>query len=174
MFYTIKVKLEFLVPLFCVLIASLSLLFFGEKKSLEASTLKQNGCLIIDPGHGGIDGGAVSISGDKESDINLSIGNKLAMIATLYGEKVIMTRNSDLPRTDALSYSEHEDLAHRVEIINSFADGTLISIHQNCFPTSQASGAQVLFADDELSRSFGVITHNNIVNMSKCLSFVLS
>ena len=51
--------------------------------------------LVIDPGHGGVDGGAVSIDGSRESDINLSIGNKLNALAQLFGIDTLMTRSSD-------------------------------------------------------------------------------
>ena len=51
--------------------------------------------LIIDPGHGGADGGAVSSDGITESSINLSMSQKLEEIAALFGVKTLMTRNSE-------------------------------------------------------------------------------
>ncbi len=120
--------------------------------------------LVIDPGHGGIDGGAISTDGTKESDINLAIGLKLRSIAAFIGQETVMTREDDSWRTDAASYSEHEDLAHRTEIINSAPNAILFSIHQNCFPTSQPSGAQVLYSRYEGSDILGNLTHNNLVS----------
>ena len=164
MFCTIKVKLEYLIPLFCLSLAAVSVLIFGGDKGLEVASVQRDNYLIIDPGHGGIDGGALSVSGDKESDINLDIAKKLSLIATLYGENVLLTRENDLARTDAKSYSEREDLMHRTEIVNSVPNAVLISIHQNCYPTSQPSGAQVLYANNDLSRQFGEISHENIIH----------
>ena len=120
--------------------------------------------LILDPGHGGIDGGAIAYNGVKESDLNLSIALKLRDLADFCGVETAMTRSDDSRRTDLLHYSEHEDLVWRVEQINAVPDGLLISIHQNCFPTSQPSGAQVLYARDAESRRLGELTQAAIVS----------
>lgn len=120
-------------------------------------------CLIIDPGHGGIDGGALAYNGVKESDLNLAIALKLRDLASFYGCETVMTREDDSRRTDILSYSEHEDLVHRAELVNQVPEGLLISIHQNCFPTSQPSGAQVLYGPGEESRRWGELTHRLIL-----------
>ncbi len=121
--------------------------------------------LVIDPGHGGIDGGALAFDGTKESNINLEIGLKLRELAKFCGYDFFMTREDDSRRTDILSYSEHEDLVHRTELINSVPHGVLISIHQNFFPTSQPSGAQVLYAPGEESRRFGELTHGELISL---------
>lgn len=119
--------------------------------------------LVIDPGHGGIDGGAVSADGIKESDINLAVALRLNALAELFGTETYMTRTDDAPRTDAQSYSEHADLVRRVEEINSVPGGVLISIHQNCYPTSQPSGAQVLYSAYPGSEDFGRLCHANLI-----------
>ena len=129
-----------------------------EKRTGTANTL------VIDPGHGGIDGGAISTDGTKESDINLAIALKLRSLAEFIGQKTVMTREDDSWRTDAASYSEHEDLVHRTEIINAAPNAILFSIHQNCFPTAQPSGAQVLYAKNEGSDVLGNLTHNNLIS----------
>ena len=59
--------------------------------------------LVIDPGHGGIDGGAISTDGTKESDINLAVALKLRALADFMGQKTVMTREDDSWRTDAAS-----------------------------------------------------------------------
>ena len=129
-----------------------------EKRTGTANTL------VIDPGHGGIDGGAISTDGTKESDINLAIALKLRALAEVIGQKTVMTREDDSWRTDAASYSEHEDLVHRTEIINAAPNAILFSIHQNCFPTAQPSGAQVLYAKYEGSELLGTLTHHNLIS----------
>ena len=120
--------------------------------------------LVIDPGHGGIDGGAISTDGTKESDINLAVALKLRALADFMGQKTVMTREDDSWRTDAASYSEHEDLVHRTEIINAAPNPILFSIHQNCYPTAQPSGAQVLYSEYEGSDILGRLTHNNLIS----------
>lgn len=119
--------------------------------------------LVIDPGHGGIDGGAIAYNGVKESDLNLSISLKLQNLAVFYGLSPVMTRQDDSPRTDALRYSEHEDLEHRAQIANEQPSCVLFSVHQNTFPTSQPSGAQVLYGPDAESRRLGELTHRNLI-----------
>ena len=102
--------------------------------------------LVIDAGHGGIDGGALSTDGTKESDINLAIALRLDSIVRFCGQKTIMTRWDDSRKTDILSYSEREDLKYRAEVANGTKNAVLISIHQNDFPTAQPRGAQVLYS----------------------------
>ena len=102
--------------------------------------------LVIDAGHGGIDGGAISADGTKESDINLAVALRLESIVRFCGQKTVMTRCDDSRKTDILSYSEHEDLKSRAELANATANAVLISVHQNCYPTAQPRGAQVLYS----------------------------
>ena len=52
--------------------------------------------ILIDPGHGGIDGGAISKNGTVEKEINLSIALKLRDSLEDRGYKVFMTRDSDI------------------------------------------------------------------------------
>ncbi len=120
--------------------------------------------LLIDPGHGGYDGGAIAYNGVKESDLNLSIALKMQDLAAFYGLSAVMTRQDDSPRTDTASYSEHEDLVYRADLANSLSSCILFSIHQNTFPTSQPSGAQILYGPDAESRRLGELTHRNLIN----------
>lgn len=119
--------------------------------------------LVIDPGHGGIDGGAIAFNGVKESELNLAIGLKMQDLAAFYGLAAVMTRQNDSSGTDAANYSEREDLVRRADIANALASCVLFSIHQNTFPTSQPSGAQVLYGPDAESRRLGELTQRNLV-----------
>ena len=121
--------------------------------------------LVIDPGHGGFDGGAISDDGSKESDINLAIGLKMRAVAEFAGLSTVMTRSDDLARTDYASYSEHEDLVLRTAIANNTPGAVLVSIHQNDFPTGQPSGAQVLYAATPGSESLGKTMHGNLIRL---------
>lgn len=120
--------------------------------------------LVIDPGHGGIDGGAVAIDGTKESDVNLAIALKLRALAEFYALDNVMTRQDDSSRSSVEKYSEHEDLVSRADFVNAAENPVLISIHQNCFPTGQPSGPQVLYAATEASESLGKLTHQNLID----------
>ena len=124
--------------------------------------------VIIDPGHGGADGGAVSITGVYESKINLQISNRLDMIFGLYGTPAVMTRSAeeiDYPsEADTIRKKKVADQKARVELINSFENAVLISIHQNKFPASSPSGAQVFYNSVEGSREIGESIQNVLVS----------
>lgn len=116
--------------------------------------------LIIDPGHGGSDGGAVGIDGVLESEINLQVALKLNSLGKLCGVSTIMTRNSnniDYP-SDACSISERKvaDQKARLRLIQDYPNAILYSIHQNTFPDEKVTGIQVLFGHDESSRALGL------------------
>lgn len=121
-------------------------------------------CLVIDPGHGGIDGGAVAFNGVRESDINLAISLKLRDLADFCGVVTAMTRTDDVSRVSYAQYSEHEDLVRRAALANETPNAVLLSIHQNTFPTSQPFGAQVLYAPGDKSRVFGETIQNLLVS----------
>lgn len=80
--------------------------------------------IIIDPGHGGYDVGAISISGLYEKDFALTTAKKLKNVLTSLGVKVIMTRDSD----------EFIRLGSRVSLSNLIKPDIFISIHYNSFP----------------------------------------
>jgi len=105
--------------------------------------------VIIDAGHGGEDGGAVSVLGEVESTINLEIARKLCHMLDFLGHKTVMTRKDSnaIYDTDAKTLREKKvsDLKNRVALINSISNAFVISIHQNYYPDSKVSGAQVFY-----------------------------
>lgn len=114
--------------------------------------------LIIDPGHGGEDGGAVSTDGTPEAGINLSIALQMQEIARLVGREVVLTRETDISLhgedAQTLAQKKRSDLQNRVAFCNEIDNGVLISIHQNSlpeFPSTQ--GAQVFFGAAEGSQA---------------------
>lgn len=151
----------------CLTIISALLFFYLEPTAEVASAAAATGrVLIIDPGHGGEDGGAVASDGTQEADVNLSVSLRLNALAGLCGAKTVMTRCSehiDYP-TDAVSIAARKvaDQRQRVELINQISNGVLISIHQNWFPASQPHGAQVLYAKTDSSMEFGTLMHDNL------------
>ena len=134
-----------------------------ESKSAANSNLTRP-VLVIDAGHGGIDGGAIGADGSRESDINLAIALRLRAVCDFFGIHSVMTRVDDSRANDALTYSEHAELVYRTELANSIENAVLLSIHQNCYPTAQPSGPQVLYSNDDSSKRFGELTHFNLIN----------
>ena len=121
--------------------------------------------VILDAGHGGEDGGAISLSGATESGINLAIAKKLDGIFGLYGVQTVMLRTEDVSLhsegASTLREKKSSDLQNRVARISSFEDATLISIHQNSYTGgAQYHGAQVFYANGELSRPLAERTQN--------------
>ncbi len=102
--------------------------------------------VLIDVGHGGVDGGAVSISGVKEADINLEIALRLKDVLKRRGYDVVMTREQDV----SLGEDKNGDMRRRRELIETSGQAITISIHQNFFPDSSCSGPQVFYAETSL------------------------
>jgi len=114
---------------------------------------------VIDAGHGGEDGGAVSLSGVPESVINLAVARRLELILGLYGVNTVMLREEDISLHDGTARTLREkkvsDLHNRVDAINGIQNGVLLSIHQNSYPDARYSGAQVFYAPTSGSRELG-------------------
>ena len=112
--------------------------------------------LILDAGHGGEDGGAVSLSGYKESDINLSIVRKLDSIISLYQRPPVLTRWEDVSLHDeaaqTLRDKKASDLKNRAVLIEAVPHATLLSIHQNSFQSPSVSGFQAFYRAEEESQ----------------------
>ena len=110
--------------------------------------------LVIDPGHGGEDGGAVSAIGRKESEVNLSIGRKMRDLAALLGIPCVMTREDDRSLhtvSGTVAQQKLSDLQYRVDYVNSIPNALLVSVHQNHFPQGKYHGSQVFYAHTDSS-----------------------
>ena len=148
-----------------MLIFPIILYFFVYVEITDASVSSDSpGVLVIDAGHGGIDSGAIAADGVKESDINLAIALKLRALAEFCGQKNIMIRQDDSTMSDSPNYSEHRDLERRAEIVNAAGKCVYISIHQNCYPTGQPSGALVMYSSSDESEKLGKLTHINLIS----------
>lgn len=116
--------------------------------SANDSEMKLLGKVIyIDPGHGGIDPGAV-YKEIHEADINLEISLKLMKILENNGAIVLLTRdgNYDLSVNNAVN-RKRSDLSRRAIIINESHCDLYISIHLNSISSSTWRGAQVFYDD---------------------------
>ena len=115
--------------------------------------------VVLDAGHGGFDGGATSVYGTLEKDINLSVAKKTEAFLKILGFDVVMTRRSD----DALSSSKKEDMYKRLDIVKNNPDSVFVSIHQNNFSQSQYFGAQMFYGSQNKddSRALALIMQEN-------------
>jgi N-acetylmuramoyl-L-alanine amidase CwlD len=108
--------------------------------------------IFIDPGHGGVDGGA-NKDGIMEKDINLTIAIKLKTILEKKGFQVILSREKDisLDNLDASSQSRHRrDLNARVNAINNSGAALYLSIHVNNNPKKPSASGSIVFYNDKL------------------------
>lgn len=106
-------------------------------------------CVVIDAGHGGEDGGAVSCTGVPESGINLQIALRLDDLFHLLGYETVMVRTTDISvytEGETLNQKKVSDLKARVKLVNETENAVLVSIHQNTYSESRYYGAQVFSA----------------------------
>ncbi len=121
--------------------------------------------ILIDPGHGGIDGGAQSKAGTIEKDINLQIALKLRDNLEEKGYKVYMTRDEDeglYQKGNTVREKKREDLNRRVEMKKETECDIFVSIHQNMFPQSKCYGAQVWYASNDNSYNLATVVQDSI------------
>lgn len=115
----------------------------------EHTPVPRGGTIVIDPGHGGEDGGATSCTGKLESTYNLEIALRLNDLLHLLGYDTRMIRTVDTSiyvKGDTIAQKKVSDLKERVRIINETENALLLSIHQNQFSEPQYAGAQVFYA----------------------------
>ena len=134
----------------CLLMLIISI--FITPISVKAEENKK--IILIDPGHGGFDGGAKSKAGTIEKDINLQISLRLKENLEEQGYIVFLTRESDEDLGNSgktIREKKREDLKKRRDIKAETKCDVFISIHQNMFPQSKCYGAQFWYASNENS-----------------------
>ena len=144
--------------LLVTLLAIVSACIFNQlaKEASGEMTFKNRTCIVIDAGHGGVDGGATSCTGALESGINLDISIRLDDLLHLMGYETKMIRTADLSvHTEGTTIAQKKisDLKERVRIANSTPNALLVSIHQNMFQDAKYSGAQVFYASTPKSET---------------------
>lgn len=123
--------------------------------AVQRTAVEREHIIIIDAGHGGVDGGATSCTGVLESQINLEIALKLNDLMHLLGHKTVMIRTTDISvytQGETIAAKKVSDLKERVRIVNETENAVLVSIHQNTFSDSRYGGAQVFYAQTEGSQ----------------------
>lgn len=112
--------------------------------------------IVVDPGHGGHDAGALAPNGLTEKNVNLSVSKYLANYLHKFGAKVILTRSTD----------KFIPLPGRAAIANAAKADIFVSVHQNSAPNSTSNGTETYFhkpsaaklskyVQQELLKSFG-------------------
>lgn len=148
----LKKLIYVVLPLIISVITFICTLTLRNPISAVKST-KQNAnqpIVIIDAGHGGFDGGAVSDDGTVEKDINLSIALYLQEYLSIFNIKTIMIRETDCSVEDnglnTIRQKKTSDLHNRMKIMEETDNAIFVSIHQNKFPDGKYSGTQVFYS----------------------------
>ena len=163
------------------MIGAIYFFFFGRGKTdtlrVSAQPLKT---VIIDAGHGGMDGGCVSDVTEKadtvsgvsaegrilEKDCNLQISKVLAALFRVSGYNVVMTRTEDvmLDGEGLAGSAKMRDLRARLNIAEEYPDALFISVHCNKFPSASCKGLQVYYSKNhEYSKEAAYAVQNSAV-----------
>lgn len=106
--------------------------------------------VILDPGHGGVDGGATGISGTVEKEINLQISLILRDLLWISGCTVYMTRETDGDLADSgidsIGGKKRSDMHHRLALMQAHPEAIVLCIHQNLYTEEQYHGAQMFYS----------------------------
>lgn len=141
----------------CVFLIGAAALRQSVESVSSAQALTSSPRIVIDAGHGGMDSGTTSVSGMAEKELNLRIALRLEKLLLLLGAQPEMTRRSDQSLHsggNTIREQKRSDLRNRVELVNREENTILVSIHQNHYPDSRYSGAQVFHTGDDRSRTF--------------------
>lgn len=141
-----------------------------DVRAVEANIVSTHKkCIVIDPGHGGEDGGTVGVNGILEKDLNLSLSEVLGLMLEFSGYEVVQTR-----KEDKLLYDINDDyhgrkkvldLKGRLEIAQNTAPDIFIGIHMNAFPEQKYSGLSVYYSkNDQRSKIAAEILRANVIS----------
>jgi N-acetylmuramoyl-L-alanine amidase len=149
-----------------ILVLAATLLIYGISPVFaENDGARSKKVILIDPGHGGYDGGAEGKSGIKEKDVNLSISLKLKERLQAEGYEVKMIRAEDkalLDQGKRQGTKKAQDIANRCKIKQEVNADVFISIHQNHFPQGRYYGSQVWYSKNKQSHMLGKIVQDNL------------
>lgn len=178
-FFTVKILIVSLVV--CAVAALFNLaaaryapgLFGGflQREAPAASAQVRWPVVIIDAGHGGMDGGAVGIDGTYEKDLNLKISFILYDMLKANGVPAVMTRTEDrmlyTEEQDKRGQRKMYDLKNRLLVATQNPGAFFVSIHMNKFPQSQYHGLQIYYSPNNaksLSLAERVRAYNKTYN----------
>ena len=166
----LKRAVVFFIFLAMIILLVVSVRFITRVKPVMAD-LDMLPTIVIDPGHGGMDGGAVGDGGNVlEKDINLQISLMLRDLFILSGFDVVMTRTTDISIHDegitSVRKQKTSDLNNRLKIAGANPNSIFISIHQNKFSDRRSKGTQIFYSpNNPVSEQYAKILQDNFVSM---------
>lgn len=148
-------------------VITFSVTFFPAEivKSVSLTAKSEKGDIVIDAGHGGIDGGVSGkTTGVKESELNLDVSQKIVKNLKEKAVTGVMTRKDGdglygLP----VKGFKRRDMAKRKEIIENSRAEIVVSVHMNSCPYPYRRGVQVFYkTGSEKSKELAVFLQNKL------------
>lgn len=184
--YVVKLNRKIMFLLGIVILLIIVIVLLKSQKVSKIFSYKNKQIIVIDPGHGGIDGGTSDKQGLLEKDINLDLGIKLKKELLVEGFKVIMTREKDeslenLSKINASRY--RKDLNARKTIIEENEPLVFVSIHVNSSKSSKARGIKIYHFPnsdegkklaEKISQSVDINVYENLLKDQTLKAEVLS
>lgn len=154
LFLTLRLRTVALYSALFVLILGTAARVYRSAQPVMGRVERERVVYVLDAGHGGEDGGAVSADGVKESDVNLAITRRLDALLRFLGQDTVLTRGEDVSiysdGAETLRQKKVSDLKNRVALVNGTPNAVLVSIHQNSMPAAPyVHGAQVFYGGAE-------------------------
>lgn len=130
-----------------------------------AAPVTEKPIIVLDAGHGGLDSGAVGVTGALEKNINLSIVLALRDMLEMSGFNVVLTRDEDIsiydPGIEGIRNQKLNDMDNRLKIVQSYPDSIFLCIHQNNYISPDSHGAQMFYNNNNsTNRTLAQIMQN--------------
>ncbi len=173
MFLTIKPKAIIAVLIIFIVGLLASFCLYSTVKANASS--KINYTIVLDAGHGGIDGGCVgTITNVTEAELNLKVVKKLESLLNAFGFKVVLTRSNNNGLYSQFSNNKKvDDMETRKKIIEKSKADMVVSVHMNSFSDPSQHGAQTFFqVGSQKGESLGTCIQNELAkNMFEARGF---
>lgn len=122
---------------------------FWQGSAAVVSYSEDHYIVMLDPGHGGYDPGAISAQGVYEKEINLQIAQKVKEMLSPSGIQVFLTREEDIDYVPdgvtGRTTKKQIDLNRRIEMANEEKADVFVSLHVNATSSGQNSGAETFY-----------------------------
>lgn len=165
MFFILRKKIILVVIIALLIIVSSVGVYYGVKIVVARPNLMP--IVVIDAGHGGIDGGSVGkLTGVCESNLNLIYAKNLENQLKQMNISCVLTRSDDVGLYDGKAKNlKRSDMLARKKIIEKYMPTIVVSIHMNSFVTNSARGAQVFYKkDNEQGKLLGDCVQTQLFN----------
>lgn len=137
-----------------------------ESRANSVGSVTATPVILVDPGHGGMDGGAIAADGTMEKHINLAVGRDLYDLFVLWGYSARSTRLTDVSIHDAGAVGTRQvkvsDMRNRLRLYED--SDLIISLHQNHFSSEKYFGTQVFYsANNECSAMLAGSVRDSVI-----------